>query len=142
MSRGGAVWYGRLAVWTAQGVDGGGLMLRKTYVYFAVLASTPPEGRNMLAIRLSAEMENNLSELSLQTGKSKSFHVREAIARYLDGIQAKKDTAGGAYDIHNPKFRAQLRRECRSLNTTQDEQEATEMCERATLDSLDDDWTW
>ena len=37
----------------------------------------------MLAVRLPEKLENQLENLALQTGRSKSYYVREAIAEYL-----------------------------------------------------------
>ena len=39
------------------------------------------------SIRLSDEIENRLEKLSLQTGRSKSFYVKEAIIEHLDDIE-------------------------------------------------------
>lgn len=39
------------------------------------------------SIRLPHEIENRLEKLSLQTGRSKSFYVKEAILEHLDDIE-------------------------------------------------------
>jgi len=39
------------------------------------------------SIRLPDEIENRLEKLSLQTGRSKSFYVKEAIIEHLDDIE-------------------------------------------------------
>ncbi len=39
------------------------------------------------SIRLPHEIENRLEKLSLQTGRSKSFYVKEAIIEHLDDIE-------------------------------------------------------
>jgi RHH-type rel operon transcriptional repressor/antitoxin RelB len=39
------------------------------------------------SIRLPHEIENRLEKLSLQTGRSKSFYVKEAIIEHLDEIE-------------------------------------------------------
>ena len=38
----------------------------------------------MLAVRLSEDMSNRLSALSLMTNRPKSFYVKEALSTYLD----------------------------------------------------------
>ena len=37
----------------------------------------------MLVVRLSQELEHRLKILANQTGKTKTYHVRKAIVRYL-----------------------------------------------------------
>lgn len=39
------------------------------------------------SIRLPHEIENRLKKLSTQTGRSKSFYVKEAILEHLDDIE-------------------------------------------------------
>jgi RHH-type rel operon transcriptional repressor/antitoxin RelB len=39
------------------------------------------------SIRLPHEIENRLEKLSVQTGRSKSFYVKEAIIEHLDDIE-------------------------------------------------------
>jgi len=39
------------------------------------------------SIRLPHEIENRLEKLSSQTGRSKSFYVKEAIVEHLDEIE-------------------------------------------------------
>jgi RHH-type rel operon transcriptional repressor/antitoxin RelB len=39
------------------------------------------------SIRLPHEIENRLEKLSVQTGRSKSFYVKEAILEHLDDIE-------------------------------------------------------
>ena len=39
------------------------------------------------SIRLPHEIENRLEKLSTQTGRSKSFYVKEAILEHLDDIE-------------------------------------------------------
>ena len=41
----------------------------------------------MLAIRLPAEVENRLEALAQATGRTKTFHAREAIREYLDDLE-------------------------------------------------------
>jgi RHH-type rel operon transcriptional repressor/antitoxin RelB len=41
----------------------------------------------MLAIRLPEAIEKRLDELAKQTGRTKSFYVREAILEHLDDLE-------------------------------------------------------
>lgn len=41
----------------------------------------------MLAIRLPEEIEERLSSLAKQTGRTKTFYAREAILRYLEDLE-------------------------------------------------------
>jgi RHH-type rel operon transcriptional repressor/antitoxin RelB len=41
----------------------------------------------MLAIRLPVEIEKRLDALAKQTGRTKSFYVREAILEHLDDLE-------------------------------------------------------
>jgi RHH-type rel operon transcriptional repressor/antitoxin RelB len=41
----------------------------------------------MLAIRLPKEIEKRLDALSKETGRTKSFYVREAILEHLDDLE-------------------------------------------------------
>jgi RHH-type rel operon transcriptional repressor/antitoxin RelB len=41
----------------------------------------------MLAIRLPAEIEKRLDTLAKETGRTKSFYVREAILEHLDDLE-------------------------------------------------------
>ena len=41
----------------------------------------------MLAIRLPAEIENRLTALAQETGRTKTFYVREAILNYLEDLE-------------------------------------------------------
>jgi RHH-type rel operon transcriptional repressor/antitoxin RelB len=41
----------------------------------------------MLAIRLSAEIENRLNALAQATGRTKTFYAREAILEHLDDLE-------------------------------------------------------
>jgi RHH-type rel operon transcriptional repressor/antitoxin RelB len=44
-------------------------------------------GRNMLAIRLSPEIEKRLEDLAKKTGRTKTFYVREAITEYIEDLE-------------------------------------------------------
>ena len=44
-------------------------------------------GTMTYSIRLPHEIENRLEKLSVQTGRSKSFYVKEAILEHLDDIE-------------------------------------------------------
>ncbi|MCI0734254.1 MAG: ribbon-helix-helix protein, CopG family [Methylococcaceae bacterium] len=37
----------------------------------------------MIAVRLEPDMEAQLAQLAAETGRSKSYYVKEALARYL-----------------------------------------------------------
>ena len=41
----------------------------------------------MLAIRLPSDIENRLSALAQETGRTKSFYVRQAIIEHLDDLE-------------------------------------------------------
>ncbi len=41
----------------------------------------------MLAIRLPEDIENRLAELAAKTGRTKTYHVREAILEHLDEME-------------------------------------------------------
>ena len=41
----------------------------------------------MLGVRLPAEMERRLDALARETGRTKSFYVREAILEHLDNLE-------------------------------------------------------
>lgn len=41
----------------------------------------------MLAIRLPEELERRIEALSRQTGRTKTFYVREALVEYLDDLE-------------------------------------------------------
>ena len=41
----------------------------------------------MLALKLPLDIERRLDELSKRTGRTKTYHVREAIIEYIDGLE-------------------------------------------------------
>ncbi|WP_412057176.1 DUF6290 family protein [Bartonella sp. DGB2] len=41
----------------------------------------------MLAVRLPEDLEQRLSQLAKQTGRSKSFYLREALNNYIDDLE-------------------------------------------------------
>ena len=41
----------------------------------------------MLSLRLSNDIESRLGKLAETTGRSKSFHAKEAIVKYLDEME-------------------------------------------------------
>jgi RHH-type rel operon transcriptional repressor/antitoxin RelB len=41
----------------------------------------------MIAVRLPKDIEERLDRLSLETGRTKTFYVREAIMEYLDDLE-------------------------------------------------------
>jgi RHH-type rel operon transcriptional repressor/antitoxin RelB len=44
-------------------------------------------GQQMLAIRLSGDVEKRLEILAEKTGRTKTYYAREAIMRYLEDIE-------------------------------------------------------
>lgn len=45
------------------------------------------EEMNMLAIRVSHEIENRLQLLAKKTGRTKTYYAREAILRYVEDME-------------------------------------------------------
>jgi RHH-type rel operon transcriptional repressor/antitoxin RelB len=43
----------------------------------------------MLAIRLPADIEERLNNLSARTGRTKTFYARQAIVEYLDELEER-----------------------------------------------------
>ncbi len=41
----------------------------------------------MLTVRLSPDIEKRLDELSKKTGRTKTYHAREAIIEYIDDLE-------------------------------------------------------
>lgn len=41
----------------------------------------------MLAIRLSRDIEKRLEQLSKKTGRTKAYHVREALIEYINDLE-------------------------------------------------------
>ncbi len=41
----------------------------------------------MLAVRLPKEIDDRLTRLAKETGRTKSYYVREALLRYLDDLE-------------------------------------------------------
>jgi RHH-type rel operon transcriptional repressor/antitoxin RelB len=41
----------------------------------------------MIAVRLPKELEERLTTLAQKTGRSKSYHVRQALLQYLEDIE-------------------------------------------------------
>jgi RHH-type rel operon transcriptional repressor/antitoxin RelB len=54
----------------------------------------------MLAIRLPAEIEKRLDALAKETGRTKSFYVREAILEHLDDLEDIYDAEQQLAEIH------------------------------------------
>jgi RHH-type rel operon transcriptional repressor/antitoxin RelB len=54
-------------------------------------------GIKMLAVRLDAEMEQELDRLAKETGRTKTFYVKEALTNYLADIKDYYD----AQDVLN-----------------------------------------
>ncbi|MBR5940044.1 MAG: DUF3018 family protein [Neisseriaceae bacterium] len=96
----------------------------------------------MLAIRLPAEMENSLTQLASETGKTKAFHIREAITEYLKNLKNKKRFETWVLDTDNPEVQEQLKKECAAIRNSADEKEALAFCEKMFEENIPDDWTW
>lgn len=41
----------------------------------------------MLAIRISHDIENRLQQLSLRTGRTKTYYAREALLRFIEDME-------------------------------------------------------
>jgi len=54
---------------------------RNTYI------TNKGERFKMLAVRLPKEIDDRLSRLARETGRTKSYYVREALLRYLDDLE-------------------------------------------------------
>ena len=65
----------------------------------------------MLAIRLPADIEERLERLAERTGRTKTFHAREAILRHLEDLE----------DLYLAEQRLVELREGRSCTFTLDE---------------------
>ncbi|MBR4736354.1 MAG: DUF3018 family protein [Rhodocyclaceae bacterium] len=96
----------------------------------------------MLAVKLSAELENTLTQLAQDTGRSKAYHVREALQNYFANLKNKKTLSPGGYDTKNPAFKEQLHRECEAIRNSEDEKEVLKFCEAAFEENIPDDWKW
>jgi RHH-type transcriptional regulator, rel operon repressor / antitoxin RelB len=60
----------------------------------------------MLAIRLPAEIEKRLDALAKETGRTKSFYVREAILEHLDDLEDIYIAEQRLADIHAGRVKA------------------------------------
>ncbi len=69
----------------------------------------------MLAIRLPEEIEQRLTALAKETGRTKTFYAREAILRYLDDLE----------DVYLAEKRLEDLKAGRSKTYTLDEVEAS-----------------
>lgn len=45
------------------------------------------EDMNMLAIRISHDIENRLQHLAQRTGRTKTYYAREAILRFIEDME-------------------------------------------------------
>ncbi len=46
-----------------------------------------PGRRSLLTIRLLADIEEHLEQLAKATGRTKTFHAREAVLRHLEDLE-------------------------------------------------------
>ena len=56
-------------------------------VRLTLYSSSTNRSPMMLAIRLPADVEERLDRLAKATGRTKTFHAREAILEYLDELE-------------------------------------------------------
>lgn len=45
------------------------------------------KGRNMLSVRLPAQLEKRLDRLARTTGRAKSWYVREALVQHIEDLE-------------------------------------------------------
>ncbi|MBO4576939.1 MAG: DUF3018 family protein [Neisseriaceae bacterium] len=95
----------------------------------------------MLAIRLPAEMENSLTQLASETGKTKAFHIREAITEYLKNLKNKKRFETWVLDTDNPEVQEQLKKECALISKCPDNKEWLDIAEQS-LNEFADEWKY
>jgi RHH-type transcriptional regulator, rel operon repressor / antitoxin RelB len=57
----------------------------------------------MIAIRLPAEIENRLDALAKESGRTKSYYVREAILRHLEDMEDLIEAEKRLADIRSGK---------------------------------------
>lgn len=96
----------------------------------------------MIAVRLPADLENSLSDLAVETGRTKAFHIREAITEYLKNLKNKKRFETWVLDTNNPTVQAQLEKECEAIRNSDGEKEALAFCEAVFEENIPDDWKW
>lgn len=95
----------------------------------------------MLAVRLPTELENNLTQLALETGRTKAFHIREAITEYLKNLKNKKRFETWVWDTNNPEIQEQLKKECELISKCPDNKEWLDIAEQS-LNDFADEWKY
>ena len=96
----------------------------------------------MIAVRLPIDIENRLTNLALETGQTKAFHIRTAISEYLKNLKNKKRFETWVLDTNNPTVQAQLEKECEAIRNSEDEKEALAFCEAVFKENIPEDWKW
>ena len=91
----------------------------------------------MIAVRLPADLENSLSDLAVETGRTKAFHIREAITEYLKNLKNKKRFETWVLDTNNPAVQEELRKECELISKCSDNAEWLDFAEQS-LNELED----
>lgn len=91
----------------------------------------------MIAVRLPADLENSLSDLAVKTGRTKAFHIREAITEYLKNLKNKKRFETWVLDTNNPAVQEELRKECELISKCPDNAEWLDFAEQS-LNDLED----
>lgn len=91
----------------------------------------------MIAVRLPADLENSLSDLAVETGRTKAFHIREAITEYLKNLKNKKRFETWVLDTNNPTVQEELRKECELISKCPDNAEWLDFAEQS-LNELED----
>ena len=91
----------------------------------------------MIAVRLPADLENSLSDLAVETGRTKAFHIREAITEYLKNLKNKKRFETWVLDTNNPAVQEELRKECELISKCPDNAEWLDFAEQS-LNELED----
>lgn len=91
----------------------------------------------MIAVRLPADLENSLSDLAVETGRTKAFHIREAITEYLKNLKNKKRFETWVLDTNNPIVQEELRKECELISKCPDNAEWLDFAEQS-LNELED----
>lgn len=91
----------------------------------------------MIAVRLPADLENRLDDLAVETGRTKAFHIREAITEYLKNLKNKKRFETWVLDTNNPAVQEELRKECELISKCPDNAEWLDFAEQS-LNELED----
>lgn len=95
----------------------------------------------MIAVRLPVDLENSLSDLAVETGRTKAFHIREAITEYLKNLKNKKRFETWVWDTNNPEVQEQLNKECELISKCPDNKEWLDIAEQS-LNDFADEWKY